>query len=262
MKKFNVFLAALLLMVSMVASAEAYQYGESYAAIRNLKIVPGSGSQVYSIFLGYHSESYALAMGPDEFASDASYSAALNSWAQASAGDAWAISGFNQGLQYSEAQAVADGNGDWSAAMGATYAGAYGLYSAKGGSLTISIDYYLSAEIGGDGYGYSEAGAGALLGVHSGTLGVNGDWLGVYGSYFDAKNFGDPEDPLSWRTLSITLDLAAGGFYHLFAGTTAYAYASAATAPVPEPATMLLLGAGMIGLAGWSRRKNFTFRKS
>lgn len=40
--------------------------------------------------------------------------------------------------------------------------------------------------------------------------------------------------------------------------TTSAFFADGTTTPVPEPGTMLLLGSGLIGLAGWGRKK---FRK-
>ena len=45
-----------------------------------------------------------------------------------------------------------------------------------------------------------------------------------------------------------------GDFYFDYAKLTAYGCDNGA-APVPEPATMLLLGTGLVGIAGYGRKK-------
>lgn len=50
-----------------------------------------------------------------------------------------------------------------------------------------------------------------------------------------------------------SLFLNAGDYFTIFAGTLAYAYARESE-PVPEPATLFLLGTGLIGIAGLGRR--------
>jgi hypothetical protein len=44
---------------------------------------------------------------------------------------------------------------------------------------------------------------------------------------------------------------------NLFSVSEIQAYGSSSTDPVPEPATMFLLGSGLIGLAGYGRKKFF-----
>jgi hypothetical protein len=74
---------------------------------------------------------------------------------------------------------------------------------------------------------------------------------------------------LTWTGVPQTLTLTNGDYFDVdfenvrVAGwgnsTTVSATVTAHAAPIPEPATMLLFGAGLVGLAGFGRKK---FRKS
>ena len=62
-------------------------------------------------------------------------------------------------------------------------------------------------------------------------------------------------DILDDGTLNVAIASLWGDFY--VASSTLSAYGDNGTAPVPEPATMLLLGTGLVGLAVGSRKKIF-----
>ncbi|NLA74525.1 MAG: PEP-CTERM sorting domain-containing protein [Deltaproteobacteria bacterium] len=146
------------------------------------------------------------------------------------------------------------------------------IYIASGGSLSythditndgftplydLAWDYDLTVSLYDDAKGWDELILMEIAWVNQpGLVGS-----GVYNFNYDSNEFGASILGLVQinllGTLDVTIQSIVGDFYFASSSLVVTGIDGAAAAPVPEPATMILLGSGLVGLAGFGRKKFF-----
>jgi hypothetical protein len=131
-------------------------------------------------------------------------------------------------------------------------------FSSSDGQFILSFDYFGDPSMGG-----TPGDLGGLIGLSTNNQGSGTTWIGTSPLYGDVL-----PDTGMWEHVEYTFELTPNTPYYLvledwrtsgpIAGDAFFDNVllsdGQGPSPVPEPATMLLLGSGFIGLAGFRRK--------
>ena len=260
MKTGTVLFAALLICAALVftsGSAQAFTYSNSIATIENLSISSDFGVNLY--------------FGPDPnfgwvaSQSNASVLTSLGSNSDSSGylfnqlpSDAYADVAHAAGSGWTTGNQVYEEV--WAELDGVSYASAYadalmqGFFTVSGsGNVTFSGDYTLFQDLNGELFEYAFGSSYAELSIENQNTSASLFATDLSENWAAHGDFYTNTETDTW---SLTLYFNDGdtGFIQALVSNSGEVEPFS-PAPVPEPATILLLGSGLIGLGAFGRRK-------